>query len=88
MGVPVTTIAAGRFGWIQTWGPCWVTPSVAGVGSATTERTLIFVGDGSVHNINDNDMSTYGCQIAGFCINTTAAGDWTNPPFVMLTISP
>jgi len=88
VGVPVTTIAAGSYGWIQTWGPTWITPSVAGVGSAERERTLIFYSDGSVRNINDVDMSTYGSQIAGFCINVTATGDWTNPPFVMLQISP
>jgi len=88
VGVPVTQIATGYYGWIQTWGPTWITPDVAGVGSEAHGRQLIFVGNGAIELVNDMDPSTYSCQHAGFILGTSASGDWTNPPFVMLQISP
>ena len=88
VGVPLVSITTGYYGWIQTWGPTWITPDVAGVGSEAHGRQLIFVGNGAIELVNDMDPSTYACQHAGFILGTSAAGDWTNPPFVMLQISP
>jgi len=88
VGVPVTTIATGYYGWIQTWGPTWIVPDVAGVGSEAHGRQLIFVGNGAIELVNDMDPGTYCCQHAGFILGTSVVGDWSNPPFVMLQISP
>jgi len=88
VGVPLTTIATGYYGWIQTWGPTWIVPDVAGVGSEAHGRQLIFVGNGAIELKNDMDPTTYSCQHAGFILGTSVVGDWANPPFVMLQISP
>ena len=83
MGVPTTVIASGSYGWFQSWGPCWVTPSLP-VADTVKWRTVCFVGDGSIRSFEDVTGET-GHQVAGFVIDQTS-GD--NPPFVMLQISP
>jgi len=96
-GVPAAPATTGQFGWVQTWGPCWITPNGT-PGSLAHERTVYFVGDGTInsivtmadHTVAGGDMSTSEVgnrQLAGFIIqqDTASAG---GPPFVMLQISP
>lgn len=83
MGVPTTVIASGSYGWLQSWGPCWVTPSLP-VADTVKWRTVVFVGDGSIRSFEDATGED-GHQVAGFVIDKTS-GD--NPPFVFLQISP
>jgi len=83
MGVPVTNIAASSYGWLQTWGPTWLTPGLP-VADTINWREVVFVGDGSIRSYEDATGET-GYQRAGFVIDCTS-GD--NPPFVFLQINP
>lgn len=89
MGVPNAPMPTLYNGWIQTWGILWVTPSVVGVGGGINDRTVVFHNDGSIHQSTDHTWGgTDGHQYAGFISHRTGAGDWANPPFIMLQISP
>jgi len=88
VGVPAAPMPTLYSGWIQTWGILWVTPGVTGVGSEAEDRTVIFHNDGSLHQWDDDDPTSEGNQIAGFISHMTTTGDWANPPFIMLQISP
>ena len=87
MGVPACNVTAASYCWIQSWGPCWVTPggSDASPGDTFHDRTAIFVGDGSVNFVKNSTLEN-GYQIAGFCIDETASGT-SALPLVMLQIS-
>jgi len=85
MGIPVTAIASGSYGWVQTWGPCWIIPALP-VADTAHWRTVCFGGDGSIMSFEDATGET-GLQVAGFVIDNTSPGS-DNPPFVMLQISP
>ncbi len=84
MGIPNVTFASGEYGWFQTWGPRYIAPNAADVGSENAgSRHLVFHA-GNVGNRNDLASG----QLAGFIIGRTTAGSWTMPPIVMLQISP
>jgi hypothetical protein len=87
MGVPAVTCAATYNFWLQTWGPCWVTPGGgdASPGDTAGDRTMIFVGDGSVNGVYGGTIET-GYQIAGFIIDETESGT-SAQPLLMLQIS-
>lgn len=91
MGVPAATAAASRYVWVQTWGPCWVVPGGTGTpGSTAAERTVYFVGDGSINGdvgLADPTTEPERRQVAGYIIQRDSAGAG-GPPFVMLQISP
>lgn len=87
-GIPGTEVAVNEYFWVQTWGPCWVIPgggSPNGVGVGVNERTVVFVGDGSVNAVTDILLET-GFQVAGFIIQNDSSG--AGPPLVMLQIRP
>lgn len=87
-GIPGTEAETDEYFWVQTWGPCWITPgggSPNGVGVGVNERTVVFVGDGTVNAVTDITLET-GYQIAGFIIQNDGAG--AGPPLVMLQIRP
>jgi hypothetical protein len=88
MGVAACTLAAGEYGWFQTWGPCWCCP---GGGDTTpqdsvNDRCMYFVGDGSTNGGTQLTLEK-GYQLAGFVIDMTGSGV-TSSPLVMLQISP
>jgi hypothetical protein len=87
MGVPAVTAAATYNVWIQTWGPCWVTPGGgdASPGDTVNDRTMYFVGDGSVNGGTSLTLET-GYQVAGFIIDETESGT-SAMPMLMLQIS-
>ncbi len=88
-GIPGTEAKKGEYFWVQTWGPCWILPgggSPLGVGDDANERTVVFVGDGSVNALKDVWSTGSGHQIAGFIIENNTDG--TGPPLVMLQIRP
>jgi hypothetical protein len=87
MGVPTSVSTASKWIWLQTWGPCWVTPGGADAspGDTASDRTAYFVGDGSVNFGTSLTVET-GYQLAGFCIDTTASGT-SAMPLIMLQIS-
>jgi len=83
-GIPTTAIAAGHYGWIQTWGPTWATPETP-VADTANWRTVVFQGNGSIRGYDDAVGET-GHQVAGYVIDRTGNGS-DNPPFIFLTVS-
>jgi len=78
--VYVATTAYDYF-WGQTWGPIWLTGSIAGFGYTQKERQLVFTGEGSVVDaLTDIGVAR---QHAGFVIEAT-----NDSTFMMLQISP
>ena len=90
-GVPAITTTTGKYFWVQTWGPCWIVPGGAGTpGSTATERTVYFVGDGSINGdvgLTAPTTEPERRQVAGFIIQTDSNGSG-GPPFVMLQVAP
>ena len=84
MGVPTVVIALGSFGWFQTWGPCWVAPDgILDFGAGGNQMAVFTVGG----NITNHSNATNN-QIAGFVFTARTFGNWANPPFLYLTLSP
>ncbi len=87
-GMPtVRTVVADMFLWIQTWGPCWVTPEGAvGASVADDRRGCFFDYEGKIIQKSAAVLTDDIQQYAGFIINREAAE--TGPPLFMLQISP
>src|SRR4030042_746277 len=51
VGVANMSVTTGYNFWVQTWGPCWCVPGGgdASPGDTASDRTMYFVGDGSVN---------------------------------------
>ena len=89
MGVPSLNTTIAYDCWIQTWGPCWVTPggsSSSVWGEAAGDRSAFAVGDGSVNDYTTLTTGSYGRQRVGFTIDTTSSAV-TGMPLIMLQIS-
>ena len=89
MGVPaVSTGTSDLHLWIQTWGPCWVVPGGADStpGNSADDRSVYFVGDGTVNGGTVIDALSRGHQLAGFILDGTEV-DTGCMPLVMLQIS-
>ncbi len=84
LGIPTTTIAAGEFGWIQTWGPVWGVPQLP-VSDTQDGRTVYFNSGGEFIGADDITVGD-GFQVAGYVIDRTESGA-DNPPFVFLQVS-
>lgn len=85
MGVPVTLIASGSFGWFQTWGPTWM---VQNEGVDFSQGYDVLAGFTEGGNLTDHD-NKHNAQIAGFIMGERlTGGSFRNPPFVFLTINP
>ena len=87
MCVPATYATTGLFFWGQTWGPCWCVPGGGDStpGNTAEDRTVYFVGDGSVSGAYALTIET-GYQKAGFIIDSTSSSV-SAMPLVMLQIS-
>jgi hypothetical protein len=91
MGVPTINRTINYNGWVQTWGPCYVVGGGGhAFGASANDRTMYFVGDGSVNaGLFLNVESGY--QVAGFIIDSTATTAATSAtsgvPLLMLQIS-
>ena len=87
MGVPNIATTTGYNIWIQSWGPCWCVPGGADgtPGDSADDRTVVFVGDGSVNGVTAITLEN-GYQVAGFIIDATEVGTGCMP-LVMLQIS-
>lgn len=87
MGVPNITATTGQHLWIQTWGLCWCVPGGGDStpGDAQNDRTVVFVGDGSVNGVGAITLED-GYQVAGFITDATESGTGTMP-MVMLQLS-
>jgi len=85
MGIPAVGATVGQYFWVQTKGPRWVTSDSHTCDSAG-DRTLVFVGNGSVVSSNDVTVEN-GIQIAGKAIDAASNGA-SNAPFINLDLEP
>ncbi|KKK68775.1 hypothetical protein LCGC14_2940660 [marine sediment metagenome] len=85
-GVGMSYPTAGQYFWIQTWGPCWINNGPYGQGAETSERDVLFNGDGSLRNMAEWDVIV-GNNKAGFIITATSNGN-DAVSFIMLQINP
>ena len=88
MVVPNNNVTSGRYFWGQSWGPCQCNPGSDwdSIGDSIGERTVYFVGDGSVNGAVALSGAVDGHQLAGFIIDETAAASDASP-LIMLQIS-
>jgi len=87
MGMPAVPATVGQFLWLQTWGPCWVTPDgLAGVGIDNSQ--VMFRGNGSIAEFDGAPAPPVGqCQLAGTVMTPSSAGV-QGAPFIWLQIAP
>ena len=91
MGMPASLPTTGQYFWIQTWGPCRITPTGAELGQNQNERMFVFDAFGSLRSVDAMDTGNYSEQNAGFVIEKTGpltASGGEAAPFIMLQISP
>ena len=87
LGVPAVGCTTGKYFWLQTWGPLWVTPGGATTpGDSANDRTVVFVGDGSLNGVVHITLEN-GYQVAGVIMQRDSSGSG-GPPFIMLQVSP
>jgi hypothetical protein len=86
VGIPTYPATTGKYFWLQTWGPCWVSPQ-AEVGEADHDIQVVFRHDGSIDEHDYSDAYVTKEQHAGFVLTHAAAGT-QGAPFIMLQITP
>lgn len=77
-GVNLIPVASGRYFWLQTWGPCFVTYNNTSPGDVAWDRTVTWRVDGSLGML-DEDLHTkqLNSQIAGYVLTADGTGsDW------------
>jgi hypothetical protein len=82
-GVPAVRATTGQYLWVQTWGPCWVSPS-ATCGVGDNNRGAWFQGDGSVTD-QDASLANLGSYAGWVMANDYGAGQ--GAPFIYLQIA-
>ena len=87
MGMPNVDADDGDYFWIQTWGPCRVSPVGAEIGDGQDTRHLVFAANGALRTHAVSVTGGYSEQNAGFIIERTAATTGSAAPFIMLQIS-
>jgi hypothetical protein len=84
-GVPTVRLTSGHWGWVQTWGPCWISPAASLGDNTTSNRGAWFQGDASLADGAATD--THGLQqYAGWVMNNDK-GAGQGAPFVYLQIA-
>jgi len=88
-GLPaVEADASGEYLWIQTWGPCAISPGESAVCDAANEREVC--SDNSVGALHESYDSTFGVpvsgQVVGAGLERTASG--TGAVFFSLRLDP
>jgi len=85
IGVPSVVATTNQYFWLQTWGPCWIT-SDGNTCDSARDRTIVFVGNGSVVSSNDQTLES-GFQMAGVALDMSGSSA-SNAPMVLLQITP
>lgn len=85
VGVPAVVASAGKYFWLQTWGPCWVT-SDGNTCDSANDREIFFVANGSVVSGGTLTYAGSAYQRAGFALDMSGSGS-SNAPMIMLQIS-
>lgn len=89
MGMPCVLATTGQFFWIQTWGPCRISPIGTAFGVNQNEQLFGFSSNGGLERMDTLFASNYDKQIAGFVIEMPdALEEEAAAPFIMLQISP
>lgn len=90
MGMPTRLALAGEYFWIQTWGPCRISPEGVGYPAEENQLQYVFGSTGGIITVAEADALGYAKQLAGFVINRAADGIGAEhcAPFIMLQISP
>ncbi|GAH73942.1 unnamed protein product, partial [marine sediment metagenome] len=86
MPVPLVT----PYCWLQTWGPCWVTPTGVNEGLGNANRVVVFVGNGTINDRENANVPAHGSeknQHAGFALPNLLGGA-PGAPFIFLQIAP
>lgn len=84
LGVPTDALTSGYFGWVQTWGPAWVTAhGGTWPGSAANQRDVYAHTDGTIDPASVKDP-TSGYHKVGWLISKTVSG--YGDAFVFLTL--
>lgn len=88
MGMPAVDAGASEYFWIQTWGPCRITPTGAELGDLPDSRMYVFEAYGGLRSVDAMDALDNSEQTAGFVIERTDGDAGSAAPFIMLQISP
>ncbi|MBA7604875.1 hypothetical protein ES703_12003 [subsurface metagenome] len=89
MGMPCVMAKNGEYFWIQTWGPCRISPIGTAFGVNQNEQLFGFSSNGGLERMDTLFASSYDKQIAGFVIEMPdALEEEAAAPFIMLQISP
>lgn len=89
-GIPLVNLVATYNGWLQTWGPTWVTPPAGGAtapGYTDNDREVYFVANGTIVGAASGTVIESGFQRAGYIIHADTAGNNCGPPIIMLQLS-
>lgn len=89
MGLPMRLMTTTYpYGWLQTWGPCWVNPQpLVGVsGPSQPVMEVVARHDGSIDVPIYNDANVRQAQRVGY-VMTVAQDGTQGAPFIMLQIS-
>lgn len=81
LGVSARVLTSGQYGWIQTKGIAWIT-SDGNTCDSAGDRTIVWVGNGSVKSSNDITVES-GICIAGVAMDMGGSAA-SNAPFVNL----
>jgi len=73
VGVNLIPVTSGYYFWLQTAGPCIITPMVY-FGDSIAERDCYFHMDGTITIAATADPSTYSPQRAGYLLSKTVSG--------------
>jgi len=89
MGMPTVMATTGQFFWIQTWGPCRISPTGVALGVNQYEQMFTFFTNGGIHREDHAEGANRAEQVAGFMIERPdSLESEAAAPFIMLQISP
>ena len=88
MGMPLVDAAVNEYFWIQTWGPCRISPTAAELGDSADTRMFVFDANGSLRSVDAMDALDNSEQVAGFVIERTDGDAGSAAPFINLQINP
>lgn len=79
VGVPMRIFTDEYYGWLQTWGPCFIVCTATELGDAAYDRTAIFNNDGSIAPCDEawGKATPTSNQFAGCTLAIDGAGsEW------------
>jgi len=84
VGVPIMDVPAGRYTWLQTWGPCAVIGALT-VGAAVNQRAVYANGNAALDVfVTDGGIGQY----IGYVMASGAVPSGQGAPFVFLQLDP